>query len=296
LLKEPKKLLSSDFGYNQCIRTDQVQDGSDGEPIHSPRSSSSTDGSSLPSPSGLTPIMAPKMRFKHEAYKSMCLGEDPEKRTSPFRPWDVDDCPKGSASIVDGFPTTCNSAYPSLASQNQPQQLKEKYQSFRESDALASLSRVLSLTSTPILSNEPEQDEPLALVMPKTANRGSSTSPNCQDSCLKSNGRQRNYKNMTRERRIEANARERMRVHTITAAFERLQSVIPTTEEFTKSPSQKLSKLVVIKIATSYISLLSSLAESDQVEGESADNNIQSCVRECLELIRSETKSRRKSD
>ena len=33
------------------------------------------------------------------------------------------------------------------------------------------------------------------------------------------NGKQRNYKNMTRERRVEANARERQRVQTITGNF-----------------------------------------------------------------------------
>ncbi|GFS41515.1 protein atonal 8 [Trichonephila inaurata madagascariensis] len=36
-------------------------------------------------------------------------------------------------------------------------------------------------------------------------------------------GRPRNYKSMSRERRIEANARERTRVHTISAAFEDLR-------------------------------------------------------------------------
>lgn len=57
---------------------------------------------------------------------------------------------------------------------------------------------------------------------------------------------------MTRERRVEANARERQRVHTITAAFDSLQSAIPTKDE-----QAKLSKLSIIKIATSYIMVLS---------------------------------------
>lgn len=56
---------------------------------------------------------------------------------------------------------------------------------------------------------------------------------------------------MTRERRVEANARERQRVHTITAAFDTLQAAIPTEEK-----DVKLSKLSVIKIATAYIMAL----------------------------------------
>ncbi|GFQ77266.1 protein atonal 8 [Trichonephila clavata] len=48
-------------------------------------------------------------------------------------------------------------------------------------------------------------------------------------------GRPRNYKSMSRERRIEANARERTRVHTISAAFEdlrRLSQLMLTTKNY----------------------------------------------------------------
>ena len=44
----------------------------------------------------------------------------------------------------------------------------------------------------------------------------------------------RNYKNMTRERRVEANARERQRMHTITAAYDKLRDVIPSPGNVTK--------------------------------------------------------------
>ncbi|KAF7283666.1 hypothetical protein GWI33_023236 [Rhynchophorus ferrugineus] len=69
---------------------------------------------------------------------------------------------------------------------------------------------------------------------------------------------QRNYKNMTRERRIEANARERTRVHTISAAFDTLRRAIPSY-----SHNQKLSKLSVLRIACSYIMTLSSIVDDD---------------------------------
>merc|ERR1719273_1065591 len=53
----------------------------------------------------------------------------------------------------------------------------------------------------------------------------------------KNTQQQRNYKNMTRERRVEANARERQRVHTITAAFDTLQSLIPAPEDVMEDSS-----------------------------------------------------------
>ena len=54
----------------------------------------------------------------------------------------------------------------------------------------------------------------------------------------------KNYKNMTRERRVEANARERTRVHAISAAFEGLRRAVPSY-----SYNQRLSKLAILRIA-----------------------------------------------
>ncbi|OWF51843.1 uncharacterized protein LOC110448597 [Mizuhopecten yessoensis] len=68
----------------------------------------------------------------------------------------------------------------------------------------------------------------------------------------------KNYKNMTRERRVEANARERTRVHTISAAFDSLRRAVPSY-----SYNQKLSKLAILRIASSYINALGSLADHD---------------------------------
>ena len=50
---------------------------------------------------------------------------------------------------------------------------------------------------------------------------------------------------MTRERRIEANARERQRVQAITEVYETLRGVIPVEDK-----CSKLSKLSIIRIAT----------------------------------------------
>uniref|UniRef100_A0A1B6MFJ6 BHLH domain-containing protein n=1 Tax=Graphocephala atropunctata TaxID=36148 RepID=A0A1B6MFJ6_9HEMI len=101
---------------------------------------------------------------------------------------------------------------------------------------------------------------------------------------------QRNYKNMTRERRIEANARERTRVHTISAAFDTLRRAVPAY-----SHNQKLSKLSVLRIACSYILTLSRVAGDDY----SADNSqppLSECVDNVSRTIQLEGKLRKKKD
>lgn len=100
---------------------------------------------------------------------------------------------------------------------------------------------------------------------------------------------QRNYKNMTRERRIEANARERTRVHTISAAFDTLRNSIPSY-----SHNQKLSKLSVLRIACSYIMTLSSIVNSD--EPESGEPSTAECVDLVSRTIQREGKLRKKKD
>ncbi|XP_022917028.1 transcription factor ATOH8 [Onthophagus taurus] len=95
---------------------------------------------------------------------------------------------------------------------------------------------------------------------------------------------QRNYKNMTRERRIEANARERTRVHTISAAFDTLRKSVPAY-----SSAQKLSKLSVLRVACSYIATLSSMLQDD-------DSHVAQCVDQVTKTIQREGKLRKKKD
>lgn len=94
---------------------------------------------------------------------------------------------------------------------------------------------------------------------------------------------QRNYKNMTRERRIEANARERTRVHTISAAFDTLRKSVPSY-----SHNQKLSKLSVLRIACAYIAALSAAIEPDA--------DIADAVEKVTQTIHTEGKLRKKKD
>lgn len=99
----------------------------------------------------------------------------------------------------------------------------------------------------------------------------------------------KNYKNMTRERRVEANARERTRVHTISAAFDGLRHAVPSY-----SYNQKLSKLAILRIACSYINALSKLADSDICSPQVKDASFAECVDSCTRTIQTEGKARRR--
>lgn len=99
----------------------------------------------------------------------------------------------------------------------------------------------------------------------------------------------KNYKNMTRERRVEANARERTRVHTISAAFEGLRRAVPSY-----SYNQKLSKLAILRIACSYINALSKLADPEGENPQLINTSFAECVDNCTRTIQTEGKARRR--
>ncbi|XP_017887243.1 uncharacterized protein DDB_G0271670-like isoform X2 [Ceratina calcarata] len=103
-------------------------------------------------------------------------------------------------------------------------------------------------------------------------------------------GQQRNYKNMTRERRIEANARERTRVHTISAAFDTLRRAIPAY-----SHNQKLSKLSVLRIACSYIMTLGNIVNTPEGEPANGDS-LGACVDLVSRTIQTEGKLRKRKE
>ncbi|XP_033747978.1 uncharacterized protein LOC117332985 [Pecten maximus] len=107
----------------------------------------------------------------------------------------------------------------------------------------------------------------------------------------------KNYKNMTRERRVEANARERTRVHTISAAFDSLRRAVPSY-----SYNQKLSKLAILRIASSYINALGRLADIDYSGSSSntapsptnSDLSFSELVDVCTRTIQTEGRARRR--
>ncbi|XP_061835563.1 transcription factor atoh8 isoform X1 [Nerophis lumbriciformis] len=94
-------------------------------------------------------------------------------------------------------------------------------------------------------------------------------------------------------RRLLANARERTRVHTISAAFEALRKQVRDTLVPCYSYGQKLSKLAILRIACNYILSLAQLAELDY----SSDHNSQSfsqCVEQCTRTLQAEGRSKKR--
>ncbi|KFM63891.1 Protein atonal-like protein, partial [Stegodyphus mimosarum] len=102
-------------------------------------------------------------------------------------------------------------------------------------------------------------------------------------------GRPRNYKSMSRQRRIEANARERTRVHTISAAFESLRRAVPAYAH-----NQKLSKLAILRIASAYIVALACLNQQDYSQEQNRPS-LAECVEQCTRTIQAEGRSRRRT-
>lgn len=169
-----------------------------------------------------------------------------------------------------------------------------------EAEVLARHPGVTTLHRVPADVKSCQDDQPLALVTKKSTE---TTDEICTEETpiesaeildeLKSSSRstpQRNYKNMTRERRIEANARERTRVHTISAAFDTLRQAIPSY-----SNTQKLSKLSILRVACSYILTLSRMTGQDYSEDQSAPS-VQSCLDEIAKTIQTEGKARKRKD
>lgn len=103
-------------------------------------------------------------------------------------------------------------------------------------------------------------------------------------------GRLPEVKAIQQTRRLLANARERTRVHTISAAFEALRKQVPCY-----SYGQKLSKLAILRIACNYILSLAQLAELDY----SPDHNSLSfsqCVEQCTRTLQAEGRSKKRKE
>lgn len=242
--------------------------------------------------------------FKHEATNyAMDLAKSGElpKPTTPkavFRPWTVEGptnrssaaapplLPSSSpspAEIAVRHPgvTTLHRVYSQMADfiQDEPLALvKKKSNPPTNVDESSSSSSTFSVSSSP--------SKPLIKVKSPRSLRGSSP---CSTTSSGTKSSQRNYKNMTRERRIEANARERSRVHTISAAYDTLRKSIPSY-----SSSQKLSKLAVLRIACAYILTLSRMNGED-LSADQSQPDIEECIERVKEILQAEGKVK-KSD
>lgn len=91
-------------------------------------------------------------------------------------------------------------------------------------------------------------------------------------------------------RRLLANARERTRVHTISAAFEALRKQVPCY-----SYGQKLSKLAILRIACNYILSLAQLADLDYTPDQ-RQLSFRECVEQCTRTLQAEGRSKKRKE
>ncbi|XP_066476993.1 transcription factor ATOH8 [Tiliqua scincoides] len=91
-------------------------------------------------------------------------------------------------------------------------------------------------------------------------------------------------------RRLLANARERTRVHTISAAFEALRKQVPCY-----SYGQKLSKLAILRIACNYILSLAKLADLDY-SADHSNMSFSECVEQCTRTLQAEGRSKKRKE
>ncbi|GAB0098343.1 uncharacterized protein DMENIID0001_140620 [Sergentomyia squamirostris] len=289
-------LIDRDAGF--CSGSSEIED----DPDHGQAPRSPTDSSEDSVEVRVTPIPLPSKNKRKSSEPLRCVSEPelgPIKKRiryeeklkesemksdpkNPFRPWAS---VAAAASVIECAP-------PSVV---------DPAEIFKRHPAVTTLHRLPSCD---------DQEEPLALIAKKPAKEKSETfiprrikteteesnsTSSASGSTSGGGGRssqtqQRNYKNMTRERRIEANARERTRVHTISAAFDTLRHAIPSY-----SNTQKLSKLSVLRIACSYILTLSRVAGMDYSQ-DSSEPSIDECVDLVTKTIQTEGKLRKKKD
>ncbi|XP_031563916.1 protein atonal homolog 8-like [Actinia tenebrosa] len=98
------------------------------------------------------------------------------------------------------------------------------------------------------------------------------------------------WRHSSRSRRLIANARERSRIHIMSEAFDSLRRAVPSY-----SHDQKLSKLAILRLATSYISALAHLKHL--AENDSSGNSLQlfaDCVDQCTRALQTEGRAKRK--
>ncbi|KAM5320081.1 transcription factor ATOH8 isoform 2-T2 [Glossophaga mutica] len=117
-------------------------------------------------------------------------------------------------------------------------------------------------------------------------------------------------KALQQTRRLLANARERTRVHTISAAFEALRKQVPAPGR-TLSPrpgencqsgwvpcysyGQKLSKLAILRIACNYILSLARLADLDY-SADRSNLSFSECVQRCTRTLQAEGRAKKRKE
>ncbi|XP_075787049.1 transcription factor ATOH8 isoform X2 [Pelodiscus sinensis] len=138
------------------------------------------------------------------------------------------------------------------------------------------------------------QPRPLESAYPSVAHGAYSSTPEPAASPRKRLGEtagvSSEIKAIQQTRRLLANARERTRVHTISAAFEALRKQVPCY-----SYGQKLSKLAILRIACNYILSLARLADMDY-SADHSNMSFSECVEQCTRTLQAEGRSKKRKD
>ncbi|KAG8003756.1 Protein atonal-like protein 8 [Nibea albiflora] len=170
------------------------------------------------------------------------------------------------------------STFPLSSSTNSSHSLSPSHQVFSLEPSLSGQTAALPVTRTPQCHEHTEAQVQSPKESPMKRVGMSDEGP----------GRLTEVKAIQQTRRLLANARERTRVHTISAAFEALRKQVPCY-----SYGQKLSKLAILRIACNYILSLAQLAELDY----SPDHNnlsFSQCVEQCTRTLQAEGRSKKR--
>lgn len=243
-----------------------------------------------------------RYRYEHKQETETTLGNSHFRPWAPAQPEDIKPNPADLLIRHPGVTTLHRAIISNQMEQDQPLALIAKKPSTpivvnsqkvkpTKVQQLASPyeASIESLIKKTQISRISQKSHDVVVPLPQSSS-ASSTSSTQKSANPNKHSSQRNYKNMTRERRIEANARERTRVHTISAAYDTLRQSIPSY-----SSSQKLSKLSVLRVACSYILTLSRMTGED-FSADQSEPEVQDCIDSVTRTIQTEGKLRRKKD
>ena len=290
-------LLENDAGF--CSGSSEHEDDHQShDDLHSP-----TDASEDSVEVKFTPIL----KNKRKSSEPLRIVPDPDSQ-GPLKKRFRYEEGKAQGDLHRPWALAANPAdillrHPGVTTLHRPhaEQLQEEPLALISKSPLASSSAAIGKKSNSKHSSPQEESSIESLIKKTQIDRVHATQLTSNDSSTiqlsslpqalsKPKSNQRNYKNMTRERRIEANARERSRVHTISAAYDTLRHAIPSY-----ASTQKLSKLSVLRIACSYIMTLSRLAGED-FSADQSEPPVEECVDAVTRTIQTEGKLRRKKD
>ncbi|XP_037118768.1 protein atonal homolog 8 [Syngnathus acus] len=205
----------------------------------------------------------------------------PQLSTSPFVSPEIIHWPTAiSQPLSNRFRSGPRSNFPVTTSSSNIRSLSPNHQTFSMDPSMSGQTTTRPMSQTSLGSQGHENGGHQA--------HSPKESPRKRIGSNDGTGRLPEVKAIQQTRRLLANARERTRVHTISAAFEALRKQVPCY-----SYGQKLSKLAILRIACNYILSLAQLAELDY----SPDHGSQSfsqCVEQCTRTLQAEGRSKKR--